>query len=219
MAGRVTAQSAEVLYSANPKARVTAQSLEVLWSPTAYITSLTPSSGIVGASVTIAGVHFGASQDSGTVTFDGAAVTTYTSWSDTEIVCVVPEGLSRGVTTVTVTNSDGLSDTASFTVTIQPSITSLTPASGLIGTSVTVSGTGFLAAQGTGSVAFGTSEASITSWEDTEVVCVVPEGLTAGSLTVTLTNSDSLSDTEPFEVTAVTRKRRTRLNLILLVGN
>src|SRR6266699_2026123 len=49
------------------------------------ITSLTPASGAVGTSVTIAGANFGATQGTSTVTFNGTAATP-TSWSATSIV-------------------------------------------------------------------------------------------------------------------------------------
>ena len=68
-------------------------------SPT--ITSLSPTSGAVGTSVTISGNYFGASQGSSTVTFNGTAATP-TSWSNTSIVAPVPAGATTGYVVVTV---------------------------------------------------------------------------------------------------------------------
>ena len=62
------------------------------------ITTLRPSSGPVGTSVTIIGSNFGTA---GTVTFDGT-VTTPTSWSATSIVAPVPPGATTGNVVVTV---------------------------------------------------------------------------------------------------------------------
>ena len=55
------------------------------------ITSLSPTSGAVGASVTIAGSGFGSTQGSSTLKFNGTTAT-ITSWSATSIVAKVPTG-------------------------------------------------------------------------------------------------------------------------------
>ena len=51
---------------------------------TPNITSLSPTTGAAGTSVTITGTNFGATQGSSTVTFNGTAATP-TSWSATSI--------------------------------------------------------------------------------------------------------------------------------------
>src|SRR5690349_8169934 len=68
-------------------------------SPT--ITSLNPTSGSVGTSVTISGNYFGATQGSSTVTFNGTAATP-TSWSAATIDVPVPAGATSGYVVVTV---------------------------------------------------------------------------------------------------------------------
>jgi uncharacterized protein DUF4038/IPT/TIG domain-containing protein/collagenase-like protein with putative collagen-binding domain len=78
------------------------------------ITSLKPSSGPVGTSVTIAGTNFGATQGSSTITFSGT-VATPTSWSATSIVAPVPSGATTGNVLVTVGGQE--SNGVSFTVT------------------------------------------------------------------------------------------------------
>jgi hypothetical protein len=201
-----------------PHRRFTSAWIEADVTLKIHISDVTPTGGLPGTAVTITGFGFGDTQGSGTVAFNGTPATTITSWSDTEIVCEVPVGATTG--NVVVTENGGLSSAGvAFVVGTVPSITSLSPTSGAGGKTVTLTGTGFIADQGSGTVAFGETESTVTSWSDTQVVCSVPEGLEPGALLVTLTNSDGLSDTEPFEVKAVTRKRRTRLNLILLVGN
>jgi hypothetical protein len=65
------------------------------------ITSLSPSSGFAGASVTIAGANFGVTKSTSTVTFNGIAATT-TAWSDTSIVATVPTTATTGNVMVTV---------------------------------------------------------------------------------------------------------------------
>src|SRR5205823_13395261 len=112
---------------------------------------LSPTSGPVGAAVTIAGTNFGATQGSSTVTFSGTAATP-TSWSATSIVVPVPAGATTGnvVVTVGALASNGVV----FTVGVPPTITSVSPTSGPVTTAVAITGTGFGATQGRSTVAF-----------------------------------------------------------------
>jgi hypothetical protein len=65
------------------------------------ISSLSPTHGPAGTPVTISGTHFGTSQGSSTVTFNGVAATV-SSWSDTSIVASVPATATTGNVVVTV---------------------------------------------------------------------------------------------------------------------
>jgi RHS repeat-associated protein len=82
------------------------------------ITGIAPTSGPVGAPVTITGTNFGASQGSSTVSLNGTSAVA-TSWSNTTIAAVVPTGASTGTFTVTVNGQQASSST--FTVTALPS--------------------------------------------------------------------------------------------------
>ena len=62
----------------------------------------------------------------------------------------------------------------------QPSITSLSPTSGPAGTSVTITGTNFGAAQGASTVRFNGTLAAVTSWAATSIRATVPAGATTG---------------------------------------
>jgi hypothetical protein len=55
-------------------------------------------------------------------------------------------------------------------------ITSVTPMSGVTGTPVTISGSGFGAAQGSGQVWLGTASGVVQSWSDTQIVAQVAAG-------------------------------------------
>ena len=74
------------------------------------ITSLSPTSGMVGTSVTIVGTNFGATQGTSTVTFNGTTATA-ASWSASSIAVVVPSGATTGNVIVNVggVNSNGVS--------------------------------------------------------------------------------------------------------------
>ena len=82
---------------------------------TPTITNLAPNSGPVGASITITGTNFGATQGSSTVTFYNNQAATVTSWSATSIAVTVPAGATTGNVVVTV--GGVASNGVSFTLT------------------------------------------------------------------------------------------------------
>src|SRR5713226_3251683 len=99
------------------------------------ITSLTPNTGAVGSSIVIAGSNFGSTQGSSTVKFNGTTATT-TSRGASSITATVPTGATTGNVIVTV--SGKASNGVTFTVTAAPSITSLTPNTGAVGSSIVI---------------------------------------------------------------------------------
>ncbi|MHB1685622.1 MAG: cellulase family glycosylhydrolase, partial [Bacilli bacterium] len=104
------------------------------------ISSLSPTSGAPGTSVTISGTNFGTTQGSSTVDF-GSTAGTATSWSDTSITATVPS-VAAGSTSVTVDVGGQVSSAAAFTVTTSatPASISVTPLQ-LSATSVAAGGT------------------------------------------------------------------------------
>jgi hypothetical protein len=139
------------------------------------ITSFSPSSGQVGAKVTITGSGFtGATA----VTFNGTEAQSYTV-TDSVIKAVVAAGTSTG--TISVTNSDGTA-TSVTAFTLKPSISGFTPAKGPATTSVVIDGYGFT---GASSVKFGTTNAQNYAVDsDTEITAVVAAGTHSGKVTV-----------------------------------
>ncbi len=151
--------------------------------PTPSIASLSPTSGVVWASVAITGSNFGAYQGTSIVTFSGATAP-ITSWSATSISTEVPAGATTGNVVVTVGGIP--SNGVSFTVLPMPSITTLSPASGAVGSSVTIAGSNFGASQGASTVTFGGVAASASSWSNTSITAAVPPGATTGAVVVTV---------------------------------
>jgi hypothetical protein len=145
------------------------------------ITSLSPTTGAVGASLTIAGSGFGATQGTSTVTFSGTAATP-TSWATDTIEVPVPSGATTGNVVVTVSGT--ASNGVSFTVVPAPSITNLSVTSGVVGTSVTITGTNLGATQGTGTVSFNGTDATPTTWSATSIAVTVPVQATTGNVVV-----------------------------------
>ncbi len=163
--------------------------------PAPSITSVSPSSGPVagGTAVTITGANF---QSGATVQFGTAAATGVTFNSATSISATTPAG-AAGAVAVTVTNPDHQSATLSggFAYILPgPSITTVSPGSGLTagGTVVTITGANF---QSGATVKFGTVAATgVTFTSATSISSTSPAG-SFGTVDVTVTNPDTQSAT------------------------
>ncbi len=91
------------------------------------ITGFTPSSGAIGASVTINGANFTGATS---VTFNGTPATTFTVDTPTRITATVPAGAAGGKIAVSTTAGTA---TSAKTFLVKPSVVSVTPASGAAG--------------------------------------------------------------------------------------
>jgi hypothetical protein len=159
---------------------------------TPQITSFTPTSATVGTVVTITGVSLSQTTK---VTIGGKNAA-FTIKSDTQVTATVPAGAKTGQK-ITITTAGGVvNSVANFIV--LPSITSFTPTSGPVGTSVAIKGNTFT---GTTSVKFGGVAA--TSYQvisDTEVDALVPTGAITGTIAVT-TSGGTATSASKFTVT------------------
>jgi hypothetical protein len=105
------------------------------------------------------------------VTFNGQNATV-TAWSNTSVTAVVPQGASSG--NVIVTGNLGLQSSGSAFTVLVPTISSLNPSSGLVGSSVIIAGANFGGNAGT--VTFNGIAATTTAWSDSSITAVVPGG-------------------------------------------
>lgn len=169
----------------------------VLAAPT--ITSFKPAKGAIGASVTILGSNF--APGATTVKFNGVAATVLSVNAEhTSLIAKVGAGTTTGPISVTTAQGTATSSTP-FTVIGAPTITGFTPHSGPVGTTVTITGTGFVG-DVTG-VRFNTAEpvpATVNS-EGTLLTVKVPPAATTGKLTV-LVAGVSVVSADIFTVTA-----------------
>lgn len=150
-------------------------------SPT--ISSLSPTSGVIGDTITINGSNF---DSSGVVTFNGVTATP-SNWTSTQITVAVPTGATTGSVIVTVAGVG--SNPAAFTVTGTtpiPTITSLTPNAAMVGVSITIAGSNFGLTQGTSTVTFNGHPAIPTSWGAGSIITPVPTGATTGPVVVSV---------------------------------
>jgi IPT/TIG domain len=81
-----------------------------------HISAISPTSGSVGAYITVGGTGFGSSKSTSSVKFGTKlAYTSSTSWTNVKVKAKVPI-LSKGKTTITVTTRGGASNSYTFTV-------------------------------------------------------------------------------------------------------
>ena len=147
-------------------------------TPAPTITSISPTSGIVGSSVTI----------TGTIT-PGSLVSHLTGLPSRRELhhkfrhfdqCARPFGSNHGQDH---SHDSQRTATSASTFTVKPAIIPLSPASGTIGLPVTINGTSLA---GTTSVKFFNNKtATFTVISDTQINTTVPTGSTTGNLTVT----------------------------------
>ena len=144
---------------------------------TPNIMDVTPTGGVAGTQVTITGTGFGATQGSGNVWL-GSTYGVVASWSDRQVVAAVASGSTSGV--AQILQGGVWSNTVNFAVTIALNISTVTPTSGVAGTQVTITGSGFGATQGNGNVWLGSNHGAVVSWSDTQVVATVASGAISG---------------------------------------
>ena len=166
-----------------------------------------PPSGPVGTSIAITGTGFtGATA----VTFNGTSAS-FTVDLDTLITATVPAGATDGPIAVTTPGGTDASP-LSFDVTPSPvpTILAFLPLSGPVGTSVTITGTGFTGAT---AVTFNGASASFTVDLSTQITAKVPVGATDGPIAVTTPGGTATSALD-FDVTGVqTHEREVTLEL------
>ncbi|MDO7882939.1 MBG domain-containing protein [Salinibacterium soli] len=167
------------------------------YNPAPVITGLSPASGIVagGTFVTLTGSGFGATGVP-VVTIDGRAATCVTRLSDTTISFVAPAGTSTGARTVEVTpatrgGSASLAGGYTYVAaTTTPTISSVSPSSGLTsgGTTITLRGTGFTSATTPSVLVGGSCATDVVVVDATTITATTPTGV-AGVRDVVVTTS------------------------------
>jgi hypothetical protein len=160
--------------------------------PAPTVTSVSPNSGTTagGTAVTITGANFAVGA---TVTFGSASATNVVVVSGTQITATTPAG-SAGAVMVTVSNPGGQSGAlaGAFTYIAPPTVTSVSPNTGPVagGTAVTLTGANF--ASGATVTFGGTAATNVVVTNSTTITATTPAHA-AGSVAVTVTNSNGLS--------------------------
>ena len=156
-------------------------SVTILEPPT--ITAINPTSGEVGTTVTITGTNFSAQSTDNAVSFNGTAATVSTS-NTTTITAVVPDGATTGTITVKVIRRTIAGPSFTVEEPPAPTITSIDPANGIVGTVITINGTNFSATASENVVNFNGTTATVTAATTTSITTSVPDGATSGPVSV-----------------------------------
>ena len=170
-------------------------------------------SGKDGASAEILGQGF-----TGTtaVSFNGIAAK-FDNVSDTYMTATVPTGALTGPVTVT-TFSSSLKSDRNFLVT--PQIASFAPTSGVVGTSVTITGVSLTQ---TTAVTIGTKPASFAVDSDTQITATVPAGAKTGTTIIVTTAGGTATSKTKFtvvpEVTSFTPTSGPTGTSVTITGN
>jgi uncharacterized repeat protein (TIGR03803 family) len=143
-------------------------------------------SGKIGSTVGIIGQGFNSSS---IVKFGGVVATSLAPTGATFITATVPANALTGTISVT-TGSSALTSRQMFKIT--PTLKTFSPASGPVGTSVTITGTGLTQ---TTKVKFDGIAASFIVNSDTQITTVVPAGAATGKIALTTLGGSATSAT------------------------
>jgi Tol biopolymer transport system component len=146
------------------------------------IKSIDPTEGNTGDNVRISGTGFRSNLNENKVFFNTVQAAVLSA-SDTVITTTVPVDAQTGPVSVVTTQDTVVGPV--FTVTTH-TITSISPESGPVGTTVTISGSGFHSNASENTVTFNGVEAPVETVSENELQVVVPEGATTGPVDVTI---------------------------------
>ncbi len=178
----VGATTGKITVIANGKTATSPSDFTVLVTS---ISSISPTSGIQGASVVISGNNFDTAPANNVVKFNGTAANVINATS-TSLTVSVPSGATTGKISVSI---NGVTETflTDFTV-LYPSITSFSPTSGVPGSALVITGTNFNPTDNNNIVKFNGTNAIVTgvtpSGPVTQLIVIVPQA-TAGPISVT----------------------------------
>ena len=153
--------------------------------PQPVVTGMAPGSALPGDTITLTGTSL---RFTTSVKFNGTP-TTFTVTSDASIATVVPIGATSGPVSVTTPGGTGTS-VSSLTILAPLKITSFSPTSGPIGTSVTLYGANFTGAT---AVKFNGTSAAFTVTSDTTLTTTVPASATSGTISVAIPGGAAVS--------------------------
>ncbi|MDH5398506.1 MAG: IPT/TIG domain-containing protein, partial [Cyclobacteriaceae bacterium] len=155
---------------------------------TPAITSLAPTIGEIGAVVRINGINFGTAFSQDKVFFNGVQAT-ITGGTDTYRDVIVPVGATTGI--LELHNGGAVLTGPIFTV-LLPTITSITPTSGLVGSLITINGLYFSTNILSDKVFINGIPAAIISGTTTQRVVRVLQGTTSGPVSLTTNSSTAI---------------------------
>lgn len=161
---------------------------------TPFISSVNPTTGSAGTTVTITGTNL----ETATIKFNSTSVTPATN-TGTTITVLVPNGIS-GAVNITVVNSGGTSNAKTFTVTDPVLVDEIIATANIVDQLLLLKGTNLLGAT---KVLFGSVEASILTNTSKVVTTIIPSSLGVGNYTVKVVTSNGTSNGKTLQVLSV----------------
>ncbi|HEY9044981.1 MAG TPA: IPT/TIG domain-containing protein [Ohtaekwangia sp.] len=159
-------------------------------TPSPAILTFDPASGngVDGVSVTIKGANFSKTAANNIVKFNGVEADVPTDVTDRSLTVVVPEGATSGKITVEVDGVTGVGTSRSDFSVPSPGVTSFTPKSSIVGSTVVITGTNFSKTASNNTVKFNGVEATVSPDDasTTSLTVTVPAGATTGKISVTV---------------------------------
>jgi ribosomal protein L18E len=189
------ATTGKITLEVNGFSQTTATDFTIIPSP--VMTDFSPKSGKEGSTVTITGKNFDTTPGNNLVKFNGTAATV-TAATTTELQVTVPAGILDGNITVEVAG-DVTTSSEQFTVILPPTITSFSPNSGKIGSTIIITGTGFDATATKNTVKINGVPTTVSFSTNTELTIVVPNDATTGKIYLEV-NGFNVTTTDDFTV-------------------
>lgn len=183
----VGSSTGKISVTVNKQSSSSESNFRVFQSP--EITNFMPAFGPVGAEVTITGNNFSINPGDNAVTFNDV-VATVAAAGETSLTVLVPNGAVTGRIGITV---NGLSTTSAIDFVVPPIIENFLPASGVIGSSVEIVGSGFSEVVTENTVMFNGVVASVLSATANSLTVTVPELASSGKITITVNDQTVLS--------------------------
>jgi outer membrane protein assembly factor BamB len=147
------------------------------------IDSVLPNKGQAGTQVTLKGQGFSTTVGNDVVKFNGTAAAVKSA-TDSILVVTAPAGGTSGPVSVTVGGNTYSNLSFSYGSLVPVTITTISPNTGSVGTSVTITGTGFDTAKVNDLVNFDGISAAVTSATATQLVVTVPANAETGAVGV-----------------------------------
>jgi hypothetical protein len=156
-----------------------------------------PATGTWSDTVTVVGENFSDQNRTNVVKFGQNTASVIRSNKDT-LLAIVPGDLTSHQTKLTVSVAGNSSSIAKEFQLTAPTIQSVTPAIGLQGTKVTITGDRLLSV-GT-KIFFGDTEATVLNWSSKKIECLVPNRPNGEVLLKVQTGTGGLFATSPFKI-------------------
>lgn len=160
--------------------------------PPPVINTVSPLSGPRGAEMTISGNGFSAVKEENKVFINGVEVP-LSAATDRELKLIIPGGTGDGIVKVVVNDQE---TTGPRFKDQQLGIIAMSPESGLAGTLVTMTGTGFSNVPAENIVYFNGVQATVSTATETTLQLTVPEGFSTGELKVMVKGATAIAPKE-----------------------